>query len=94
MKKARGMKLDELHIGDLNSRAPRHRHAVASRNVGIGRVQINLPATAGGKHDSIRSNGFNLSGLFIQAINTETAVFGRETEFGSGDQINRHMIFH
>ena len=67
MKKARGMKLDELHIGDRSARAPRHGHAVASRNVRIGRVKINLPATAGRKHDPIRSNGFNLSSLFIQA---------------------------
>jgi hypothetical protein len=47
------MKLDEFHVRDFHACAPRHCHAISSRNVGIRRVQINFSATAGRKHDPI-----------------------------------------
>ena len=39
MKEAGRVKLDELHVGDRRAGAPRHRHAVAGRDRGIGRVR-------------------------------------------------------
>ena len=47
MIKAGGMELDELHVRHRRARPIRHRHAVARRDVRVGRVEINFPATAG-----------------------------------------------
>jgi hypothetical protein len=85
MKKTGGMKLDELHIGDLHPCPPCHCYAVSGRYVRIRRVQVNFPAAPCRKHDSIRSNSFYLSGFFIQNIDTKTAIFFRKTELGRGD---------
>ena len=93
MKKAGWMKLDELHIGDYGAGAPRHRHAIACRDVRVGRVEINLPATAGREDQAISADRFHLAGGFIKDIDAETAVFGREAKFRRGDQIDRHVIF-
>ena len=77
----------------VSARAPCHRHAVAGRDVGIGRVEINFPATAGRQHDPVRPNRFYLAGFFIENVNAEATIFRRETELGRGDQIDRHVIF-
>ena len=93
MKETGGMKLDELHVRDLDTRAPRHGHAVSSRDVRVCRVQINFPATAGCQHDPIRRDCFYVTGFFVQDIDSEAAVFCRETEFGCRDQVHGHVIF-
>ena len=80
MKQAGRMKLDELHVGDRRAGAPGHGHAVAGRDVRIGRVEINFPATAGREHDPIRANRFDLASFFIENINAEATVLRRETE--------------
>ena len=75
------------------ARAPGHRHAVARRDVGIGRVEINFPATAGREDQPIGADRFDLAGCFIEHVNAETTIFRREAEFAGGDQIDRHVIF-
>ena len=55
------MELDEFHVRDHRARAPRHRDTVASRDIRIGRVEINFPATAGGEHDSIGADCFDFA---------------------------------
>ena len=87
------MKLDEFHVRDLGARSPRHRHAIACRDIRIRRVQINFAATAGREHDSIRTDRFYFSFFFVQHVNAKTAVFCGEAELGRGDQIHRHVIF-
>ena len=87
------MKLDELHVNDDCSRAPRHCDAVSSRDIRIGRIQVDFPATARRQHDSIRTDRFYFSRFFIQNIDAKTAIFCCETELACGDQIDRHMIF-
>src|SRR6266516_1870244 len=86
------MKLDELHVNDDCSRAPRHCDAVSSRDIRIGRIQVDFPATARRQHDSIRTDRFYFSRFFIQNIDAKTAIFCCETELACGDQIDRHMI--
>ena len=55
------MELDELHVRDHRAGAPCHRHTIARRNVRIGCVEINFPATAGGEHDSIGADRFDFA---------------------------------
>ena len=87
------MKLDELHVRDLDACSPRHRHAVSSRDVRIRRVQVNFPATAGCQDDSIRPDRFHVTGFFVQNIDAKAAVFCCETEFGCRNQVDGHVIF-
>ena len=72
--------------------APRHRHAVARRDIGIGCVEINLPATAGREHETVGPNGFHLAGDFIEHVSAQATIFRREAELAGGDQIDRHVI--
>src|SRR5436305_662473 len=41
------MELDEFHVRDGDTGAPRHRHAIARRNRRMGAGQIDLPASPG-----------------------------------------------
>ena len=87
------MELDELHVRDRRARAPGHGHAVAGRDVGIGRVEINLAAAAGGQDEPIGPKVSTSPRLLIQHINAEAAIFGREAQLAGGDQIDRHVVF-
>ncbi len=93
MKQAGRMKLDELHVRDHRARAPRHRHAVARRDVRVCRVQINFSAAAGREHDAIRADRFHLSVFFIENVDAEATIFCREAKLARSDQIHRHVIF-
>ena len=53
---ARRVELVELHVRDLGARAVRHRDAVARRDVGVGRVEVDLAGPAGGEHDRARED--------------------------------------
>src|SRR5207302_8572630 len=87
------MKLDKFHVRNYRTGAPRHRHAVARRDVWIGRVKINFPATAGRKHDSIRADRFDFARFFVENVYAQTTIFRRKTKFARRDQIDRHLIF-
>ena len=43
-----------------------HRHAVAGRDVGVGRVEVDLARAAGGEHRRARDDGLHLAGLLIE----------------------------
>ena len=92
MKEAGGMKLDELHVGDDRAGTPRHRHAVAGRDGGVGRVEIHFAASAGREDQAIGSNRFHRPGYFIEHVNPEAMVLGRKAKFRGCDQIDRHVI--
>src|SRR5262245_44213208 len=92
MKEARGMKLNELHVRDLQASAPCHSHTIASRDAWIRRIQVNFSATAGRKPDPISPYGFHLSTFFMQNIVAEATVFDCKTGLRCGDQIHRHMM--
>ena len=73
------------------------RHAIATPSPvaisGIGRVEINLAATAGRQDQPIGADRFHCAGGFIEHINAEAVILGREAELRRGDQIDRHVIF-
>ena len=86
------MELHKLHVRDRRAGPPRHGHAVAGRDVGIRCVEINLSATAGREHDSIRANRFYFACFFIQNINAKATILRRETKLGRSDQIDGHVV--
>ena len=79
------MKLNELHVRDRHPRAPRHRHSVTGRDVGVRCIEINFSATAGRQHDSIRTDRLHVAAVFIENVNAQATVFGREANLGCGD---------
>ena len=50
------VELVELHVRDLGARAVRHRHAVAGRDVGVRRVEVDLAGAAGREHRRARED--------------------------------------
>src|SRR5216117_1830968 len=68
------MKLDELHVGDGRASAVSHRHTIAGRDVGIGRVEINLATTAGRQQHYGRDEGLDFASLVVEDVNAQTAV--------------------
>ena len=68
------MKLDELHVRNCRARAIRHRHAVARRDVGIRRVEINFPAAAGRQERHGRGERLDFARFFVEHINAEAAI--------------------
>ena len=59
MEQAGRVELDELHVGDGHARAVGHGHAVAGGDVGIGGVEIDLAAAAGGEEHVLRGDGLD-----------------------------------
>ena len=57
---ARRVELVELHVRDLGARPVRHRHPVARRDVGVRRVEVDLPRPAGGEHGRAREDRLDL----------------------------------
>ena len=87
------MELDEFHIRDDCARAPRHSDPVAGRDIGIRCVKINLAATAGRQHQPICADRFHFAAAFIENVDTQATIFGRESELARCDQVERHVIF-
>ena len=93
IKQTRRMKLNKLHVRDRHTSAPRHRHAVAGRDVGIGCVEIDFSAAAGREHDPIRSDRLHLVAVLVEDVNAEATIFSRVTDLGRRNQVDRHVIF-
>src|ERR1700730_15071179 len=92
MKKAGWMELNKFHVRDGSAGDPSHRHPVSSRDVGVRRVEVDLPAPTRGQDHSIAPDGLDLSGGFMEDVNTDHAILGRIAELASRDQINTHVI--
>ena len=80
-----------LAIG--RARPPGHGHAIAGGDGGIGGIEVDLAASAGGKDDPVGANRFDPGRLFIQHVNAQTAVFAGKSQLSGGDQIHRHVVF-
>jgi hypothetical protein len=78
MIKGGGMKLYELHVGDVAPGTPRHRNAVPRGDLGIGRVQIDLATAPGGKQGRTSRNGRYLSMRLIQHQGAVTLAVGND----------------
>src|SRR5215469_12852124 len=92
MKQAGGMELDEFHVGHCCAGSPSHGDPVTGCNIGIRRIEINLPAAAGGHDHSIAPNRFDRPRSFVENVDANHAILSRVTEFTCGDQVNPHMI--
>ena len=91
--KTGGVELDELHVGDRCAGTPAKRHSITGGGVGIGCVEIDLAAAAGGKDHAVRAEHAHLTGFFLEHIGPQRAVLGHRAELGSGDHIDHEMIF-
>ncbi len=85
--KTGGMELDEFHVGNGCARAPRHRQTIAGRDIGIGRVKIDLAAAASGQNDVFSLESRDLVGIRVQSVNADTAFLVRRQ-----DQVNGEMM--
>jgi len=86
------MELNKFHVRDGRAGAPSHRHPVSGRDVGVRRVEVDLPASTRGQDHSIAPDGLDISGGFMEDVNTDHAILGRIAELASRDQINTHVI--
>ena len=71
--------------------APGHRHAVARGDVGVGRVEVDLAAAAGGEDHAQRAEGFHLAAVLVEHVSAQAAVFRGETELGARDEVHGHV---
>src|SRR5260363_19416 len=71
------MKLDKFHIGDPAAGAPRHRHAVSSRGIGIGGIEVRLASAAGRQNRMARPEGANAACAHIKRIQAIAALSGQ-----------------
>ena len=94
----RRVKLHEFHVAHDRARAVRHRDSVARRDIGIGRILINLPDSAGGKHDGGSAEREHLARRHVEHVRAEYAVFRcvrrnfRIFQARRRNQVNRHVI--
>src|SRR5205814_2545929 len=65
---------------------------VARRDVGIGCIKINLPASAGRQDQAISANGFYFTAPLVEDVNTETTILRGEAELARRNEIDRHLI--
>ena len=94
VEKARRVELDELHVRDLDARAPRNRHAVARRDARVCRVAVHFAAAAGREHHAVGAQREHLAAHFVQHIRADAPiVHRREAELPQRDEIHRHVVF-
>ena len=93
MIKRSGMELDKFHVRNRGSRAVGHRDAVAGGDIGIGCVEIDFPATAGGEEKIAAGEGFDLAGVAIQNVHPQATIEPGKAEFLAGDEINGEVVF-
>src|SRR5690242_11576032 len=92
------MELNEFHIADTRAYAVGHCNAVAGGDQRIGRVEVCLAATAGGKHDSLAGiDRMYYSTHIVKDICAKAGagsrIFSRSDEVALGDQLDCIMIF-
>jgi hypothetical protein len=90
------MELDEFEVGNGRAGPVGHGHAVAGGDVGIGGVEIDLAAAAGGQKHQAGGEGFHLAGLLVKDISAQApdgAGIEQLAHFLGGDQINGDVVF-
>jgi hypothetical protein len=91
VKEAGRVELVELHVPDLGARAVRHGHAVAGRDVRVGRVEVDLPCAAGREDRGPREHGAHRrTGPLVEHVRADADV--RAAEAREHDQIDRHVV--
>ena len=84
------VELEELHVRDARADPVRHRDAVAGRDVGVRRVEVDLARAAGGQHHRARDDRFHGAGRLVQQVGAEHDV--RPAVLRGRQQIDRHVI--
>ena len=92
MEETGGVELHHLHVADLRARAPRHGDAVASGDVGVAGVLVDLADAAGGEDDRARAHGPDLAGLRAQQIGADHAVLAALVQKARGHQIDQQRV--
>ena len=94
MVKAGRVELNEFHVRDHGTCPPGHCHSVAGRDIGVCRVEVNLPAPARGQHGDIAAEGFDHAGNLVEHIDAQATVLPRVAELAGGDEIHGHVVLH
>ncbi len=87
MVEAGRMELHELQVGHPAAGAPGHGDAVASGNVGIAGVEINLAGPASGDRHEAGEQGFHLAALAIQNVSAKAAI-RLDIELAAADEVH------
>ena len=69
--RARRVELDELDVADRGADAVRHRDAVAGRDVGVRRVEVDLAGAAGREHGRARADRLDLAAARVEHVRAE-----------------------
>ena len=68
------VELDVFQIVEAHARALGHGDAGTGAGGGVGRVQIDLPDAAGGKHGEVGEQGFHFLGVFVVDVGPKALV--------------------
>ena len=86
------MELHELHVREGGSRAIRHGHAVAARDVGVARIEVGLARAARGEEGDRRGVGVDFAGRRFEDVGAKRAVGAIVTGPGGRDQVDRAVV--
>ena len=92
MVEAGGVELHEFHVADGQASTPGHGHAVASRAVGVGGVEVDLSGTTG-RQDGVRgADGEDFAGLAVEEVGTEAGVAAADLEPAGRQKVDGHEV--
>jgi hypothetical protein len=77
-------------FGDLGARAVRHRHAVARRDVGVRRVEVDLARAARGQHRRPREHRVHRAAAGVEHVGARAHLGAAELR--QGDEVDRHVV--
>ena len=92
MVEAGRVELDEFEICDGRARPVRHGEAVSGRDVGIRRVQVDLPRAARGEDHHAGGEGFHLPRARVERVAADDAIRTAQTEPAAGDEVDGHVL--
>jgi len=90
---AGGVELDKLHVADRQAGAPGHGRAIASGDIGVGGVGIDLPEPAGGEHGAGGVDREDFLRRLVEKIGADTTVFAGMSDPAGGDEVDGHQVF-
>ena len=93
MVEAGGVELDELEVGDGRAGAMGHGDAVAGRDVGVRRVEVDLARAAGREDDDLGEKNVHGAAAGVERIASESAISAAAADhFGFADQIDGVVV--
>ena len=92
LEQAGRVELEELHVRERGPGAIRHRHAVARRDVGVARVEVDLPGAAGREKGDARAEALH-GPARVEDVGAEGAVRARQADALGSQQIHGAAVF-